>query len=1216
MRKQNFVFIMLMLFGFSMGFAQKSAQFRTKSSYHNEKATKEIIINDASPNAQNSISIASENKAMWDIEWYFNALAAAQPGIETNGTYIYTATWNGANYDRYAMDGTHVATFTVTGTSAVRDMAFDGTYFYGAAANMSLYKMDLDNATLVSTIPATCSGVTGIRHITYDPTLDGGNGGFWIGNWAELGAIAMDGSQLIANIAGNADCYGSAYDPYSDPANPRLLLFQQGGSGVDIVAFDINTQTYQGVVHSADDIPGFLAGSIAGGACTYEDMVSGKALFIGNIQQDPNLVFAYELASLTDPSAPEAPDALVVTPDAGGALSALVEWENPDSTFNGAVLADLDSVVLFVDDVPVYSNTSPTIGGMESETVVIAAAGNHDFKVVGYNDAGNGLSSVVTAYVGEDVPEAPANVVLAVADMDITLTWDAPAAGLNGGYFSGAGIYYDVYRNGSVLVADDITATTFTETVTAGNYSYDVVAFNASGEGGTGTSNTLLVGDFLIFEEFDGTSATTWSVIGDGSGNWSNSATANAGGTAPELMFSWSPSFTGASYYTSNVINTSAFIDLNLEFTHFVNYYAAGTTVGVYTTSDGGATWNEAWSVSPTGDIGPETQTLSISTADVGSETFQIAVAFLGVSFDIDYWYVDNFYLSGGTPAVGADITFSVTDGTDPLEGANVNVNGNDFLTDVNGEVTMFLPEGDNDYTVTLFGYEDYTGMVTVVDSVPDVVDVVMVAIPGYDVTFNIENILEDALNADVTVYFEGNEVYSGTAAAGTLTFEDVPMGDYTYDVEFEGYIAVMGDSLTVDGIETVDVELLEDMIPVSSLAVEVNGFDAELTWLAPGAASFDPTWIHYDDGANADGIGTGGAADYDVAIRFLPADIAEFDGGVITKVMFWPKEAAASYTIKIWQGADAANLIYSEAVAAPSIDTYNEITLATPVAFDVAQELWIGYNINTTTGYPAGCDAGPAVVDFGDMIYFEGAWASMATAYGLDYNWNIQGYVDAPTAKAFLGTFNVYLDGDLQTASPITDLFYTFDDLTVDSYTAGVTALYTTGESEVVEVDFDIVQAYTVTFTVTDTAGAAIQDAEIAINSEVLTTDVNGVATIDLVDGAYPYTVTADGYEDETGTATVAGAALPIAIEMEPEGINDIAKAQFKVYPTPTTGLVTLVLNGKYNVKVLNVTGNVVMEQVINNKGTLNLSEQSSGIYFIQISSNEGVYTKRIVVE
>ncbi|PLW99093.1 MAG: hypothetical protein C0591_03360 [Marinilabiliales bacterium] len=234
-------------------------------------------------------------KALWDVVWSFDAEFGGQPGVETDGTNIYCPNWNDDTITRYDMDGSNATRFVIDDVSNIRDLAYDGIYFYGAASDMNLKVMDLANEILINTISASCTGITGIRHIAFDPTLDGGNGGFWIGNWSELGAIDMNGNELVAN-QGNESCYGSAWDN-SDPENPVLWLFQLNGpEEVTFHQWDINTMSFTGVTHEASDVPGFESGSTAGGACTWDDPATGKKLLIGNIQQTPNLIFAYDLS--------------------------------------------------------------------------------------------------------------------------------------------------------------------------------------------------------------------------------------------------------------------------------------------------------------------------------------------------------------------------------------------------------------------------------------------------------------------------------------------------------------------------------------------------------------------------------------------------------------------------------------------------------------------------------------------------------------------------------------------------------------------------------------------------------------------------------------------------------------------------------------------------------------------------------------------------------
>ncbi len=273
---------------------------------------------------------------------------------------------------------------------------------------------------------------------------------------------------------------------------------------------------------------------------------------------------------------------------------------------------------------------------------------------------------------------------------------------------------------------------------------------------------------------------------------------------------------------------------------------------------------------------------------------------------------------------------------------------------------------------------------------------------------------------------------------------------------------------------------------------VEVDGDTGLVTWTDPAGTA---GWMHYDSGTNNDGIGTNAAADINYAVRWDVAGLAPYAGLTITEVKFFPKEAACTYAVKIWEGANAASEAVSVAVPNPTIDAWNTITLPTPHVIDGTQELWVGVNANTTTGYPCGCDAGPAVAGYGDMISTGGAWSPIS-GMGLDYNWNLQAYaMDAtgrpvvlerqnvepmevetvenpglmagnlPTSRNSreLQGFNVYLEGSL-IASNVQARSYQLNpaDLTPNAdFTAGVSAVHDSGESVVVDYTFTFTPAF-----------------------------------------------------------------------------------------------------------------------------------------------------------
>lgn len=239
------------------------------------------------------------------------------------------------------------------------------------------------------------------------------------------------------------------------------------------------------------------------------------------------------------------------------------------------------------------------------------------------------------------------------------------------------------------------------------------------------------------------------------------------------------------------------------------------------------------------------------------------------------------------------------------------------------------------------------------------------------------------------------------TDANGFYEFLKVPEGNYTVKAELENYITQTAPVVVLPNLTTTQNFALSLYLtpPAGLQAHVVDYFDVHLTWIGPGG--FTPTWLTYSQDAISNSIGVDGPANFDVAARFLPADLALLEGGSVTKVQFWPGEAGAvcTYTIKVWEGVSPPTLIYSEVIPTASIvtDVWNEVTLATPVAIDATKELWVGYNVNTTAGFPAGCDPGPQDEGLGNMIYWSGAWTTLTGLNAaLTYNWAIKAYIDA----------------------------------------------------------------------------------------------------------------------------------------------------------------------------------------------------------------------------
>ncbi|MGA3012487.1 MAG: FlgD immunoglobulin-like domain containing protein [Bacteroidales bacterium] len=145
----------------------------------------------------------------------------------------------------------------------------------------------------------------------------------------------------------------------------------------------------------------------------------------------------------------------------------------------------------------------------------------------------------------------------------------------------------------------------------------------------------------LLYQDFSGSWPPTGWTFDSHSANWLQSPTSNAGGTAPEATFYWSPQFTGTSHFISPMIDLTGINKVDLQFLHMVDDYSGGYSIGVATRHNSGA-WNIVWQIAVTQPIPATSVYIPISNGDVNSPTFQFSFFFNGPSYNINNWYIDN----------------------------------------------------------------------------------------------------------------------------------------------------------------------------------------------------------------------------------------------------------------------------------------------------------------------------------------------------------------------------------------------------------------------------------------------------------------------------------------------------------------------------------------------------------------------------------------------
>ncbi|HPN23192.1 MAG TPA: T9SS type A sorting domain-containing protein, partial [Tenuifilaceae bacterium] len=163
---------------------------------------------------------------------------------------------------------------------------------------------------------------------------------------------------------------------------------------------------------------------------------------------------------------------------------------------------------------------------------------------------------------------------------------------------------------------------------------------------------------------------------------------------------------------------------------------------------------------------------------------------------------------------------------------------------------------------------------------------------------------------------------------------------------------------------------------------------------------------------------------------------------------------------------------------------------------------------------------------------------------------------------------------------------------------------------------DFDVhVPVYTVTFTVTRNS-AAIEGASIAINSQTLTTNASGVATIDLPSGTYNYNVTKDGYNTNSGSVVVASAAKAVDVVMTLTSVETNSISKLNAYPNPFSNEIRFDGAEIARVTITSIIGQVVMDKVVTGENLVETQNLSKGIYLVKFTNIKGESVLRKLIK
>lgn len=813
-----------------------------------------------------------------------------------------------------------------------------------------------------------------------------------------------------------------------------------------------------------------------------------------------------EFAANVSSTAPNIITDFTSTTEIGSDFKAKFTWKNPTTDHAGNPLTSMTGVKVYRGTHPMsfveIADLPSSPGQSMTYTDTLPAEGDYLHRFVAYNNSGNGkpYDTPLTFFGYETVAGAPANINFSRdASLHTVITWDPVNYGANGGVLQDPVIGYKIVRTlgtTSEVLAESHSGTSFTENAIPelNLYAYTITALTGPTSPGVPATVTA----------YSGMNADQVSVTSKKSAS-PQPFELSRGSIISQSIYK--PEEIGT---TGLITSISYFGNLGTTSTSRYKIYMSTTNRNVFGTTLNNAVWEYFGNQKLLFDGNIEfKQGVKATTIELDQPFFYDAASNQNVIITIVKPLTENipsvnprdfyntpvegmrtYYSNGYTidlsevvtqPAawsteeittipsivVEKNTNYGKVSGTvtlaadgSPLENVTVKITPADASTYQN-EITLSATNGNyvipaliaGNYTATFSKNTFNTVQLnfSLADNQQLTLDAVMDNSLPIIITGNITDVAGNALQG-INVNLTGFSEFSTTTnATGNYSLEAFADKDYQLKASHPLFVPKTID-FTSEGNDHVLAPIVLDLAlnkPGNVAAVNNNGV-GEVSWRVP-VGHFNETMLGWGSfSTTGDAWGNGGDP-FIAGIRFETTDLqGKLNAGAeLTHVkVYFANHAKA--IIKVFEGANAQNLIHSQPVNITDEDWYMiELTKSLPI--DLNKELWIGVEFLSGQygAYPIGLDDGPnAPGRKGSMKFENGSWAGMSLT---NKNWNIYGIANNTMDAAPTG-YRVYRSPAAEnnwtdlTPNPITAT--TFQDVTLNDaapnmYKYGVAAEY-----------------------------------------------------------------------------------------------------------------------------------------------------------------------------